>query len=173
MARIIVNFFICLIIYFARPATVRAVPLFDTCLATLPAGLVAGATATGAGDGTGPGTAVAFNGAVAAAVSAFVIPSVALGADIAPFPTADRAAKALLSITERTVPPAASTAERTVVGNLACATAAGAIPVSGDHPGKQCNPRQYHYKCKNLFHTHSMFITKFSYRHFILKIGLK
>lgn len=145
------------IIYLTRAATVRAGPLLDTCLATLPAGLVAGATTTGAGDGTGPGAAVTFDGAFAAAILAFVIPPVTMRADIAPSPTANRAAKALLSITERTVTPATSAAEGTVIGNLSRAAAAGAIPVTGDHTGKQGKCRQQENKRKNLFHKRSVF----------------
>jgi len=130
------SFFIGSIIYFARSATVRAVPLLDTCLATLAAGLIAGATATGAIDGTGPGTAVAFDGAITATIPAFIVPSMAMGADITPLPAAHRAAQTLMSVAKRTVPPATSAAEGAIVSNLSRAAAAGAIPVARDHTGE-------------------------------------
>ena len=134
------------IVYFTRPATVRAGPLFDTRLATLAARLVAGATATGAVNGAGSGTAVAFDSTFSAAIAAFVIPAVAMGAGITPSPAADRAAKALLSVTERTVPPATSAAEGTVVGNLTRAVTTGTIAVTGNHAGEQDKCRNYQNK---------------------------
>ena len=95
--------------------TVRAVPLLDAGFAALPAGLVSGTAAAGAVDGSGSRAAFALDGAFAVAITTVFITPVAMGASVRAPAATTGAADALVTVAKRTVPPATSAAECTVV----------------------------------------------------------
>ena len=130
------------VVYTSGAAAIRARPVFDACLVALAAGIVSGTSATCAVDGPGAGAAVAVNGAFSATSPAVFISSAALGADIFPCATANRASDAFPAIAEGAVSPSAAATERAIVRNSTPAGASAAFTVGRNHTGKQCQSRQ-------------------------------